>query len=67
MPNHNMLEVFTIIETDGGKARWTKVGVAFINRDQSINVKLDALPVNGTLHVRERKKIQRQDDADGTY
>ena len=66
MPNPNMLEVFTIIETDGSKARWTKVGVAFVNRDGSFNVKLDALPVNGTLHIRPRQSKQRQDD-NGTY
>lgn len=45
--------VYTIIEKEGlEKSHWVKVGVAFVNRDQSLNLRLDALPVNGLLHVR---------------
>ena len=57
-----MLDVFTITErtTKGDKAQnkanWTKVGTAFTNKDGSINVYLDALPVNGKLQIRERKE-----------
>ena len=36
------------------RQRWVKVGIAFLNRDQSINVILDALPLNGKLHLKER-------------
>lgn len=57
-----MLDVYTITETSGEKNRWTKVGVAFVNRDRSLNIKLDALPINGTLHVRQRK----QQDGEGS-
>ncbi len=35
--------------------RWTKVGVGFVNRDNSINVILDAIPVNGRLQIRDRQ------------
>lgn len=59
----NMLDVYTIVETNKEKNRWTKIGVAFVNRDQSLNVKLDALPINGALHIRERR--QQQDDDQG--
>ncbi len=38
-----------------GKNRWTKVGVGFVNRDSSINVILDAIPINGRLHIRDRQ------------
>lgn len=31
---------------------WIHVGVAFVNRDGSINVRLNALPVDGVLHIR---------------
>lgn len=53
-------DVFTIIEREsgeaqGGKNRWTKIGVGFVNRDESINIVLDANPVNGQLHVRDRQ------------
>jgi len=32
------------------------VGVAFENSDGSLNVKLDCLPLNGKLHIRERRE-----------
>lgn len=38
-----------------GKARsfWTKIGVAFENRDGSWSLELSALPVNGRLQMRD--------------
>jgi hypothetical protein len=49
------LAVYSIPETkDGEKGFWTKIGVAFTNRDGSINVILDALPIKtNRLQVRE--------------
>ncbi|MBL8917138.1 MAG: hypothetical protein JNM17_40910 [Archangium sp.] len=32
---------------------WVKAGSAFMNRDGSVNVYLDVLPIDGKLHVRE--------------
>jgi len=51
-------DVFTITENndDSKKDRWTNVGVAFENKDGSLNVILNALPVSGKLQIRERKK-----------
>jgi hypothetical protein len=49
------LEAFTIVERESQgetKSFWVRVGVAFTNRDGSINVFLDALPVNGKLQLR---------------
>jgi hypothetical protein len=52
-----MKYVYTIIEREGlEKSQWIRVGVAFVNKDQSLNLRLDALPVNGMLHVREAQK-----------
>lgn len=51
-----MKEVFTVSEytKDGEKkSRWTKVGVAFPNKDGSLSVLLEALPVNGRLQIRD--------------
>ncbi len=50
--------VFSIKETresKEGEARavWVKAGSAWINRDGSMNVYLDVLPLDGKLHVRE--------------
>lgn len=54
-----MKDVFTIIEKEGwDKSVWRKVGAAFDNKDGSLTLFLDALPVNGKLHVRERKVRQ---------
>ncbi len=39
---------------DGDKTSWARVGVAFVNKDDSINVILDALPVEGRLNIRDR-------------
>jgi hypothetical protein len=44
--------VYTITER-GDKSYWTKIGVAVVNPDGSLNIKLDAIPVNGLLHVRD--------------
>jgi hypothetical protein len=35
------------------KTYWNRIGVAFTNKDGSINVKLDALPIGGTLQIRD--------------
>lgn len=58
-----MLDVYTIedrpsksTESKDKKAVWTKVGNAFPNKDGSINVYLNALPINGKLQIRERKE-----------
>ena len=34
---------------------WTRIGTAFVNKDQSLNVVLEALPMGGRLHIREDK------------
>lgn len=49
--------VFVIIENERlDKPLWKRVGTAFINRDESLNIFLDALPLNGKLHVRDLKE-----------
>ena len=44
MEKNQIKEVFTIIDFGEDKNRWIKVGVAFVNKDNSINVVLNALP-----------------------
>ena len=44
--------VYTVIETKGSKDFWQRVGSAWSNKDGSLNIVLNALPVNGKLHVR---------------
>jgi hypothetical protein len=46
--------VYTIIERrESGKKHWVRIGAAFENRDGSYHVRLDALPTNGVMHIRE--------------
>ena len=59
----SLKDVFAITEREQGsteKGRWTRIGIGFVNRDNSINVVLDALPLNGRLQIRERKTQQKQ-------
>ena len=46
-----MLAVYSIRDTDRGSV-WTRCGRAYINRDGSMNVYLETLPVGGRLHIR---------------
>jgi hypothetical protein len=64
----SMKAVFTVVDRGAGKSYWTRVGVGFVNRDGSITLKLDALPTNGTLQVREwesREEGARRNGGDG--
>jgi hypothetical protein len=36
-----------------GKTYWLRMGMAFVNKDNSINLYLDGLPMNGKLQVRD--------------
>ena len=59
----NMKAVYTVIDRGQGKSIWVRVGVGFTNRDGSLNLKLDAIPVNGTLQVREWEPGERRSDS----
>lgn len=60
-------DVYVISERGEGNAQWSKIGVAFVNKDGSLNVILDALPLEGKLHIRDRrvneKAAERKDAA----
>jgi len=54
-------DVFVITERDGEeKDHWTRIGVAFVNRDDSLSVVLDAIPLTGRLHIRDRRITKKQ-------
>ena len=56
------LAVFSIREGKGGSI-WVRAGSAFVNKDGSLNVLLDVLPLDGKLHVREA--ADKRDTAQG--
>ena len=45
--------VYTVVPKSDGKDVWLRLGAAFPNRDGSLSVVLDAIPVNGRLQIRE--------------
>ena len=45
--------VFSIRSTKKHGTIWVRAGVAFVNADDSMNLYLDVLPLEGQLHVRE--------------
>lgn len=47
------VKICYVITERAGRNFWTKIGVAFTNRDGSINVKLDATPVSGEFQIRD--------------
>ncbi len=47
-------DVFAVTENGDEKTVWSRIGVAFVNRDKSLNVVLDSLPLSGRLHIRDR-------------
>ena len=55
MSKSRCMKVYTIIDRgDEKKAIWIQIGAAFENKDGSLNVRLNALPVDGKLHIREK-------------
>jgi hypothetical protein len=60
----NLKTVYTIIDRGAGKSSiWVRVGSGYTNRDGSLNLKLDAIPVNGSLQVREWDSGERRSES----
>lgn len=61
-------KIYTIVQKQGSeKGIWLEIGVATENRDGSLSGKLDALPVGGTLHIREYVPRRRDQSDSGPY
>ena len=58
--DQSKMKIAYVVTQRGTQKYWTRVGVAFVNRDGSINVKLEAMPVNGELQIRD---YSARDDA----
>ncbi len=55
--NAKQLDVWSIRDaTERSQGYWKHAGRAFVNRDGSINVLLDVLPIEGKLQIRKRKE-----------
>lgn len=49
----NRMKIAYVITQRNHKNFWNRVGVAFENKDGSINVKLEAVPVSGEIQIRD--------------
>jgi hypothetical protein len=58
------VKIVYVITERSGKSFWNRIGIAFVNHDGSLNVRLDAVPVSGELHIRDY--VPREDSA-GTH
>lgn len=68
MAEKTTLEVFTVVpaSTEGGRDYWHRVGSAWVNRDRSLTVRLNSLPLNGELIIkkpRERTDSSREESS----
>lgn len=55
-----VFSVKDITEGETKKTVWVRAGAAWKNRDGSLNIYLDVLPLEGKLHVREAIEDRRQ-------
>lgn len=60
MENNKIKDVYHIANKDGEKAIWTRIGIAFVNKDDSLNVLLNTIPLDGKIHIRD--KISKKGD-----
>ena len=47
------MKIVYVVTQRNGKSYWNRIGVAFVNSDGSINVRLEALPVSGEMQIRD--------------
>jgi hypothetical protein len=45
--------VYSVVERSKGRRSWVRIGTAFQNRDGSLTIRLDAVPLSGQLQVRD--------------
>ena len=54
---------------DGTGTHWSRLGIAYGNKDESINLYLDSLPLNGKLQLREftEEELRERDQRRAGY
>jgi hypothetical protein len=63
--NAKRKQVLSPVAGKAGKTYWVRMGIGYVNKDNSINLYLDGLPTNGKLQIRDweeppRKERQQQ-------
>lgn len=65
MENKKRFNVYSITQKNNPSgAVWARAGTAFTNRDGSLNIYLDVLPLEGQLHLREATVKRQDEDSD---
>jgi hypothetical protein len=54
------IKIAYCISERNGKSYFTRIGIAFVNSYCSLNVKLEAMPINGEIHIRDY--VPREED-----
>ncbi len=52
------LTLYSIRKTNAGSV-WIRCGVVFVNKDESLTIRLDALPLDGALYARDPGVVAR--------
>lgn len=60
MEDEKRKKVLCPVTGKDNKTYWMRLGVAYVNKDNSINVYLDASPYNGKLQIRDFDDRDRQ-------
>ena len=63
--DQSKMKIAYVVTQRGTHKYWTRIGAAFVNRDGSFNVKLDAIPVSGEIHVRDYVPREDREDTSG--
>jgi hypothetical protein len=58
------MKIVYVISDRNNRKFWNRIGVAFVNADGSVNVKLEAIPVSGEMQIRDY--VPREDTIGGT-
>lgn len=62
MSTHNMKQLVAAVQRGEGadkRSYWSRIGVAFTNRDGSVNLRFDFLPTDPTTTIQLRDFDQR--------
>jgi hypothetical protein len=57
------MKIAYVITERNGRSFWNRCGVAFVNADGSLNLKLESIPVNGEVQIRDY--VPREDTLTG--
>ena len=63
MQEKRMFKVISFVERKDKTTYWMKIGTGFPNRDGSINLYLDAMPIHPKLQLREVTEEERFENA----